>query len=305
MSEQTNPKIKANPQNFGDKGLWCLMWLVSLLPLGLSRLIGRGIGRLSWLLKTRGALTTERNLELCMPELSIQQRAELCKSSLEQTGAMLMETPAIWLRDIAWAQRQILAVEGQDVIDRALASDKGLIIISPHIGNWEILGLHLIDLGKLTCLYQPSSNRALDSIVKTSRARGGTELAPTNRQGVMTVLKALKRGEMTGILPDQVPDEGSGSLSEFFSQPVKTMTLLCNLLQKTQCEAIVAYARREPGGFTVVFKQPHADLFNEDLDTSIKGLDLSVEAAVRDIPDQYQWEYKRFRRVVIGVDPYK
>jgi KDO2-lipid IV(A) lauroyltransferase len=244
-------------------------------------------------------------LELCLPELNQQQLTDLAKRSLEQTGAMLMETPGVWLNDIEWARRQILAVEGQDVIDRALASDKGIIIISPHLGNWEILGLHLIALAELTCLYQPSNNSALDAIVKTSRAKGGTKLAPTNRQGVMTVLKALKRGEMSGILPDQVPDEGSGILSEFFNQPVKTMTLLCNLLQKTQCEAVVAYARRDSGGFTIVFKQPHADVFASDLATAVKGLDLCVEDCVRDIPEQYQWEYKRLRRVVTGVDPYK
>jgi len=281
------------------------MKAVSLLPLGLSRVLGGMIGRLGWWFNSRAAKTTLRNLELCMPQLDQRQRRDLARRSMQQTGVMLLETPAVWMRDIDWVNRRILAVTGKDIVERAIAEKRGVIVIAPHIGNWEVAGLYIAGFGDITCLYQPPKNPEMNEIIKSSRESMGVKLAPTNRRGVMTLFKAIKQGGMTGILPDQVPDEGSGMMSEFFAQPCKTMTLVCTLIQKTGCAAVVAYAQRVPGGFSMVFKQPHADIFSDELETAVKGLDLSVQDCVEDIPEQYQWEYKRLRRVTRGVDPYK
>src|SRR5690625_2274592 len=130
------------------------------------------------------------------------------------------------------------------------------------------------------------------------RSTDNIDMAPTNRRGVAQLLKALKRGEIVGILPDQVPEPGSGAeVAPFFGQPALTMTLVHNLIQRTGCSVLSVYAERVPGGFKMVVLPADQDIFNEQAASSVAALNRSVEACVRRVPEQYQWEYKRLRRL--------
>src|SRR5690606_19831187 len=121
------------------------------------------------------------------------------------------------------------------------------------------------------------------------------KLAPTNRRGVSQLLKALRAGEIVGILPDQVPDEGSGELAPFFKQPALTMTLVHGLITRTDCEVVMVYCERIEGGFSMVVRECHEGIRAKDQAQALAALNHSVEDCVRAIPAQYQWEYKRFR----------
>lgn len=282
------------------------MATLARLPLGFSRSLGRTVGRLLWLINGREAKVTKRNLEMCFPELSEEERLKLAKQSLLETGVMMLETPAVWMRDMQWLKQRVVEVEGSELVDEALAKGKGMVLIAPHLGNWEVVGLYAATLGTITSLYEPPKNAEVGAIIQTSREKSGAKLVPTDRRGVMKLLKAIKAGGISGILPDQVPGDGAGELVDFFGRPAYTMTLLCNLVQKTGCQALVSYAQRVPGGFKLVFKQPCDELYSEDSKLSLEGLNRSVEQAVREIPSQYQWEYKRFKCFEEGYqDPYR
>jgi len=281
------------------------MAAISRLPLGLSRAIGRAIGSLLWLINGREASVTKRNLEMCFPEMPEQERLKLAKRSLQETGVMLMETPAVWMRDMAWLRSKVIETEGCELVDEALAKGKGMVLIAPHLGNWEVVGLYAATLGPITSLFEPPKNAEVGAIIQESREKSGATLVPTDRRGVMKLLKAIKAGGISGILPDQVPGDGAGELVEFFGRPAYTMTLLCNLVSKTGCEALVSYAERVPGGFKLVFKKSCPDLYSEDCDKSLRALNRSVEDAIKALPEQYQWEYKRYKCFEDGYqDPY-
>ncbi|MCV6625138.1 MAG: lysophospholipid acyltransferase family protein [Cellvibrionaceae bacterium] len=283
-----------------------LMKAISALPLGVSRALGRGLGNLLWWFNSREAKVTRRNLELCFPDMSQGERHSLAKQSLCETMMMLMETPAVWMRDMAWLHSKILEVEGLPLLQDSLAEGKGLIIIAPHLGNWEVVGLHAAQFGNMTSLYAPPKNAEVGAIIQASRQKSGASLVPTDRRGVLSLLKSLKAGGISGILPDQVPIDGAGELVEFYQRPAMTMGLLCNLLQKTGCRAVLSYAARVPGGFRLVYKAPHPDIFSDDMQQSMLGLNRTVEMAIADIPSQYQWEYKRYKRSLPNRQgPYK
>jgi KDO2-lipid IV(A) lauroyltransferase len=115
-------------------------------------------------------------------------------------------------------------------------------------------------------------------------------------------VRALKGGAITAILPDQVPDRRSGRFAPFFGHPALTGTLSCKLIQQSGAQVFMATALRLPGvqGYRICFREPDADIYSEDLDTSLAALNQSVEALIREAPEQYLWSYRRFRRVPPG-----
>ncbi len=121
-------------------------------------------------------------------------------------------------------------------------------------------------------------------------------MAAGGQAGVSKLIRALKAGELVGILPDQVPADGSGVFAPFFDHPAYTMTLACKLAQRPGVRVFCGYAKRLPTstGFRAVIRE--LDLRRETLDESITAMNQAIEELVRECPEQYQWEYKRFRR---------
>ena len=109
------------------------------------------------------------------------------------------------------------------------------------------------------------------------------------------MMKALKRGELTGILPDQQPPLDSGAFSPYFGIPALTMTLIHNLIQRTGCQAVICLAELVPGGWKLIFRPVSEELYSTDQDTHLATLNREIESVAMLAPDQYQWEYKRYR----------
>ena len=275
------------------------------LPMPLMRGIGGCMGRFSHWQGNRMAQVTRRNIERCFPQLDRSQQQQLTKSSLQETGRLAGETFVVWSRSYTWLRRRILHIHGLDHAKQQLTMGKGLIVLAPHIGNWEVLGLFLAELGPVTSLYEPPKNAVVEQLVRNARQGSGATLVPTNRKGVVALFQALQNGHVTGILPDQTPNEAGGRFSEFFGQPTFTMTLVHKLIQRTGCRAVYGYARRVEGGWEIVFRPVPDALYSEDEQQSLRALNEGIEACVRDVPEQYQWEYKRFKRQPTDVNFYE
>ena len=112
------------------------------------------------------------------------------------------------------------------------------------------------------------------------------------------VLKALQRGEMVGVLPDQVPNDEGGEFANFFGKQALTMTLVSKLAARSQARVFSGFLVRLPKGrgFKLIIREADQAIYDEDLLTSVRGLNKSVEDCVLMAVEQYQWEYKRFRR---------
>ena len=282
-----------------------LLRLTGRLPLWLLRSLGSAAGYYNYGCRTRMAAVTRRNIERCFPDRTRAQQRQLEKTSLRETGRLAGEILAIWTRDSSWTYNRIVGVQGLDTAKDYLARGKGLIVLAPHLGNWEVLGIYLSTLGQVTNLYEPPKRQEFEDLVRTSREKAGAKLVPTNNRGVAALLQALKRGELTGILPDQTPNLAGGTFSEFFGQPTFTMTLVHKLIERTGCSAVYGYAKRVDGGFEIIFRPAESAIYSDDEQESVRALNLGIEACVRDVPEQYQWEYKRFKRQPAGVNFYQ
>ncbi|MDR2213371.1 MAG: lysophospholipid acyltransferase family protein [Pseudomonadales bacterium] len=284
-----------------------VLTFLSWLPLRWQRRLGSFLGSWAFLAGTRMARTTEINLGLCFPELSEAERRQLARASLRHTFQTICEAGGVWL----WPAGRILAcierVEGLELLRAALAQGKGVVVAGPHLGNWELLGLYLsaAGLGPSRQLFQPPGDPRLGKLIYDARSRGGAHMVPTDKQGVALLLRALKAGEIVGILPDQVPPMESGEFAPFFGKPALTMTLLTRLQQKTGARVLCGAAWRSEGGFVIEFSEPDPAIYAADPQAALWGLNASVEVMARKNPEQYQWEYKRFKRQPPGLSaPY-
>jgi Kdo2-lipid IVA lauroyltransferase/acyltransferase len=284
-----------------------LLRIFALLPFSVARKVGRLLGRLSWMGNTRMAQTTRTNLKLCFPDLDEDARNRLAKNSLQHTFQAILETGAIWLWPASRTLNLVLAVEGLELLQEAKKEGKGALVISPHIGNWEILGLYLntCGCGPTSQLYQALESKPLDEVIYKARSRSGAKMVATDNKGIGELLRALRKGEIVGILPDQVPAPSGGEFAPFFQIPALTMTLLNKLQQKTDAKILVASAIREKRdgkeGFIIRFKPPAALIYAEHMPDALRGLNQSIEELIKAYPEQYGWEYKRFKRQPEGA----
>lgn len=249
-----------------------------------------------WIVGGTPRRVTERNMGLAFPELSAGEQERLARRSLQSTGELAAEMGYIWNRSWDTVQGHILEIVGDDAVRASLTKGRGVMMLGPHLGNWEVVGLHISEMGDSVALYEPPHMQQLDTMVRRARQRSGSELVPTNPRGLARLVKCLKRGGIAGILPDQVPPVvESGENSLFMGVPTFTMTLASKLLIKSGAQAFFGFAQRIPGGYRLHYLPASEDIYSDDLQVSLKALNDGVEQCVRMCPEQYQWEYKRFR----------
>lgn len=273
---------------------------IGSLPLSWGRNLGVLLGKIAWLVQPREVKTTRRNIDACFPDLSEPERRLLAHQSVLESAKLAFEINIVWQHSTDWMFRRIVSKQGEDLV---LNRDKsrGLILLGPHVGNWEVLGSFVSGYGPMAFLYQPPKQKHIEPFMIAARSRLGAEQLPTDIRGVAGLIRILKKGGTVGILPDQNPEDSGGEFAKFYGHPAMTMTLVHRLLQKTGALVIFCSAIRVPGGFSMHFWEPPSDIYSDDVAKSLRALNLGVEQSVALAPAQYQWEYKRFRRQPPGL----
>jgi KDO2-lipid IV(A) lauroyltransferase len=272
------------------------IWRVcGYLPLKWLHRIGHFLGSFFIWLPNRERRITEINLRLCFPEKSDEELKRLRNSSIREMGATLMEMALIWHAPNQRVLGLVKQISGAELLERD--QGQGVIILVPHIGCWEIIGLELPTHERVTSLYRPPRNRAYETVIKQARERTGAELVPTDALGVKRIYQTLKAGGITCILPDQQPKSDTGAVfAPFFNVPALTMSLINRLARKTGAKVIFAYAERlsAGGGYHLHYVAADEKIRNEDPVIAATALNKGIEAIARALPSQYQWSYKRF-----------
>ena len=272
------------------------LWLMvtGALPWRLRRGFAWLLAAALWRLGSRSARTTLRNIELCFPELAASERLRLARASLWHTAMLACEFGMAWRGPARRWQRRLLAVEGIEQLERAEAGGKGVIMLVPHVGNWEVLGQFVAARRGGVALYRVARQNALATVALAGRARTGARMIPTTRTGVAQLLRALQAGETAYVLPDQQPDENSGVFADFFGIPAFTQTLVAALLRRTGSACVLGACERRKDGFVFHFEAVDTAVADPDPVRAATALNATIERLVRRWPEQYQWEYRRF-----------
>jgi KDO2-lipid IV(A) lauroyltransferase len=156
-----------------------------------------------------------------------------------------------------------------------------------------MLSLYIAARQPMTSMYRPPRWKFLDTLMHQGRERGQTKLAATDMSGVRQLLKALKRGETIGVLPDQAPGNGEGEWVSFFGRPAYTMTLVGRLVQSSGATVLMCHSKRLPDG------QGYELYFSPlalNADSSIPAqINVAMETVISTCPEQYLWSYNRYK----------
>ncbi len=293
-----------------DKIIVELVKLLSRLPLPLLRRAGGLLGRALYRIDQRDTRVARINLRLCLPELPEERREELLRQSLIESGITLLETPAVWRRNPDRWVAQVQPGEGHELVEQALASGRGVIAAGPHLGNWEV-GLHYLNsLAQVTALYRPPRFEGLEGLMTSGRSRAGATLVPASSQGVRALLGALRRGQMIGVLCDQMPKQSGsqgGVFAPFFGHSALSMVLVSRMARKTGAEVLFWYMERlaDDAGYRMHWLRAPEGIRDPDPQVAATAMNQALESCIRRLPSQYLWTYKRFSMVPPGeVAPY-
>ncbi|RKZ53624.1 MAG: hypothetical protein DRR08_27200 [Candidatus Parabeggiatoa sp. nov. 2] len=282
-----------------------LMHLFALLPLRTLHSIATQLGRImAQRPKLRLTQVTRTNIRLCFPKQSNEAQEALVKQSLIETSKAFFELGAFWLWPTNRALGLVREVSGEDCLQQAIQQSKGVVLLTPHLGAWELAGLYAASRCTLTALYRPPKLTGLHDLIHAARERAGGRVVQTDKAGVRALYQALLQGQVAGILPDQVPSEtGSGIFAPFFGIPAYTMVLVSRLARKTGAPVIFTYAERLPHGqgFHLHFLPAPAEIAADNLEIAVAALNQGIEQCVQACPAQYQWSYKRFKRRPEGM----
>lgn len=272
--------------------------------LSLSGVHGLGalLGRLLWLFPTQTRRIAAINLDLCLHQWDRAARSQLLRRSLVELGKVLVEIGPLWHWDARCLFDKVEQPQNEHLLRDALARNRGAILITPHLGSWELAGLYFSYRYPMTILYRPS-RLGLDPLIREGRGRLGARLVTTDRAGVRALRQTLRDNGVLGILPDQDPGRNMGVFAPFFGVPANTMTLVARLAIKTGAPAFLTYAerlRRGQGYRIYLWPLPKA-VASEPLEQALAAMNSAIEQAVRQLPEQYLWGYKRFKTRPSGL----
>ncbi len=279
--------------------LRALLALVHPLPLGVGRWLGRRLGALAFLVAGGERRKALKSLARAFPEKSDAERSALAKACFQHLCAAAFEVGCTAALDrqldtlVAWPEAD------RRVLEAALARGKGVVFVSGHVGNWELLARRVARAGYPSqSIAKETTDPRLTALVERFRARGGVRSIWRGQEGAArAMLRALKAGEILGLLIDQ--DTKVQSLFvPFFGALAATPRAAADLALRTGAAVVVGFCQREGAGYRMHMEElplpPETDREAAALALTA-ALSERIEAAIRRAPEQWVWMHQRWK----------
>ncbi|MBP7668510.1 MAG: lysophospholipid acyltransferase family protein [Burkholderiaceae bacterium] len=263
--------------------------------------LGTVLGWLAWL----ASPTYRRHLQTHLQQAG--HGSTVRRQAVAEAGRMVAELPWLWLRPVDRPLGTVVQWQGDGLIAQALDDGRGLVLLTPHLGCFEVCAQAIAERfghrARLTAMYRPARQPWLRSLEETARARPGLATVPAALAGVRQMIRALRRGEAVGLLPDQVPPDGMGVWAPFYGRPAYTMTLAARLVQQTGATLLLIWAERLPAGSGWVLRVsagpalPTTAADDEALQVACATtVNQAMEQLIDACPGQYLWGYNRYKQ---------
>ncbi|MEJ7138341.1 lipid A biosynthesis acyltransferase [Amphibiibacter pelophylacis] len=281
-----------------------LMWLLHFLPLTLLAPLGRGVGALLWLAGRSRRRIALRNLALCLPELSPAERLALAREHFALLGRSLLERSLLWHASPE-RLRRLIHIEGN--IHLAQTSDRPVMWLTPHFLALDVAGVATqVHQGKVGCsIYQAQSNPVFDAAMRRARLRFGLAQIHARGEGVLPVMRAIRRGTPFFNLPDMDFGLKDAAFVPFMGVSSATLLTPSKMAHKLDMVVQPVIADILPGGqgYRVHFMPPLAGFPTADALADTAHLNEWIAAQVRLRPAQYLWVHRRFKTRPDGQPP--
>jgi KDO2-lipid IV(A) lauroyltransferase len=276
--------------------------LFAMLPFAVAQRLGAAVGWLMWKLPNRSREVVRINLGHCFPELSASEREQLAGETLVNIGRSFAESACAWM----WSPQKTVAlikeVEGEHLLDEALAEGKGVVGITSHLGNWEVLNHWYCLKCSPIIFYRPPKQKAVDELLQKQRTQLGNKVAASTREGIISVMREVRRGGAVGIPADPEPALKSGLFVPFLGTQALTSKFVPGLLKGHTANGIFLHCVRLPdnSGFKVIVERAPEALYSDDEQAAVAALSATIASYVRRWPSQYMWSMKRFKKRPAG-----
>lgn len=276
--------------------LHLLLKLLSWLPLSTLQTIGRVAGRLVFALPGR-----YRNRLIANAKQAGYDDPAMHKLAAAEAGATFMELPWVWFRTRECLDKVI--DDHESLLLEARASGRGILYLTPHLGSFEMAARYGAQHTPLTVMFRPPRKLFLRPILGIMRNASGVTAIPADLKGVRHFVKALKRNEAVGMLPDQVPRQGEGIWAPFFGREAFTVTLPGKLAKMTNAIVVVAACERLPNGqgWRIHSRRAPDELPATPREQAMLFNDM-MQDLIEQFPTQYLWGYYRYK-IPKGVAP--
>ncbi len=269
--------------------------LFSLLPLPLMWMLGAVIGQFISVFPSRARRTADVNLALCFPDLGVVARRRR-RRAIFRTVTQGAVSIGISLWSSPRRLRRLVSFRGRNHFDQALAAGRRVILLAPHFVILEIAGLRLSEERPMVSMYKRPKNPVLDWVLRRGRSRFGGVMIERNSE-LRPLVRMLRQGLPFYYLPDQEPGNANFVFAPFFGVPAATVTAASRIARLADAVVIPCYTRLLPWGkgYEVIMKPPLPDFPSNDALHDATRMNAAIEDAVRELPEQYLWTYKRFK----------
>jgi len=264
--------------------------LIGVLPLCIVQMIGAGLGILAYL---GSASYRQLFRSQYLAVLKAHQLPSRLWTAVMASGQLFSDSLWIW-RNPKQALK-LAEIQNWDLVEAAINEGHGLVMLTPHLGGFEIIPRVLAQHFPATILYRPSRQDWLNSIVEEGRAYPNMHFVPTNLNGVRQMTRALSKGEAIGILPDQVPSGGDGVWVLFFGRPAYTTPLPARLANRNKTPVVMFTAKRKNLGQGWLMQATRLAPFSEDATLAATEMNQAIERAILKAPEQFIWAYNRYK----------
>ena len=204
--------------------LLAVLRMAARLPLSWFHGAGAVLGWLVYASSHRYAERLRSNLYASGVCSGAAQCDALRRKAVAEAGKGMLELIAVWFGSDEKIARLAVACDGWEIVEAARARGKGIIIVTPHLGCFEMVSLYFVQRQPMTVMYRPPKLAWLEPLMIAGRSRWQATVAPANLRGVRMFYRALQQGGAVGLLPDQAPGVGEGEWADFFGRPAYTMT---------------------------------------------------------------------------------
>ena len=229
------------------------------------------------------------------------------RQAVGEAGKMVLESLRLWLRPPDQPIADPVQWEGDCLIEQCLDEGRGLLFLTPHLGSFEVTAqAYAQRFGQrqpITVMYRPARHRLLRELEEAARDRPALQAVPATLGGIRQMLRALKRGQAVGLLPDQVPPMGLGVWADFFGKPAYTMTLAARLALQSGAPIVLAWCERLPQGRGFHLRLSRlteplpadADPADAQQQRQATVINRAMESLIQQCPQQYLWGYNRYK----------
>lgn len=274
-----------------------LTWLFAVLPLNAARGVGRAIGWLAYQVLRKHRATNLSDMARCFPEASPAELRRRLRRVYQGMAVNYIEVFR-WFGGREAELEALIRTEGMEYFEQARALGKGVIVLTAHLGNWDLLGPWAARRAPLTIISKELRGAGANRFWQEARARCGLKILPAHNS-YRACLATLRRGEMLGFILDQNMTRMEGIFVEFFGRPACTTPGLAFLAAHARAPVLPVFMIREDDGTHRVSilppLDPPPDRSPESVHAATQCYTRVIEDVIRKHPDQWIWMHRRWR----------